>query len=398
MSGELDRLKRATEHLQPPFAIVDLDAFWANAADMERRALGKRIRLASKSLRCRPLQERVLERSGFDGILAFTLREALWLSEQGFEDILIAYPTTDRDALSALARLAAERPQAQVVAMVDCVEHLTAIEAAGASGSAPVSVCIDIDAGWRLLGGRVSIGAKRSPIHTVSDAIALARSIAESDFLKLVGAMAYEAQIAGLGDAPPNKPLRALAIRAIQARSAAELSGRRAEIVSAIEDVAPLSFVNGGGTGSLSGTASEAAVTELGAGSGLYGPTLFDTYRSFKPRPAAMFALPVVRKPSRRVATTLGGGYLASGPADAARLPTPWLPRGLRLDAMEGAGEVQTPLLGTAAGGLSIGDAVWFRHCKSGEMCERFSSLHLIEGDNVVDELPTYRGEGMCFL
>ncbi len=162
--------------------------------------------------------------------------------------------------------------------------------------------------------------------------------------------------------------------------------------------VAPLQFVNGGGTGSLAATASEAAVTELGAGSGLYGPTLFDAYRAFRPRPAAMFALPVVRRPALGVATALGGGYLASGPADSARLPRPHLPRGLRLDPMEGAGEVQTPLVGQAADGLRIGDRVWFRHAKAGELCERFEVLYAIEGEAVVDELRTYRGEGRCFL
>lgn len=394
----LDRLERATKGLQPPFAIIDLDAFDANAADMERRALSKPIRLASKSLRCRALQERALRRDGFEGILAFTLPEALWLSEQGFRDILVAYPTADADALAALARLTAERRDATVTAMVDCVEHVEMIERCGAREEAPVRVCIDVDAGWHPLGGRVKIGAKRSPIHAPEQARALAEAITTRRKVKLVGVMAYEAQIAGLGDAPPKSPLRALAIRAIQALSASELSRRRAAIVAAVSEVAPLELVNGGGTGSLSGTASEPAVSELGAGSGLYGPTLFDSYRALKPEPAAMFALPVVRRPSAKVATVLGGGYLASGPADAARLPRPHLPAGLKLDGMEGAGEVQTPLHGPLASGLEIGERVWFRHAKAGELCERFNSLFAIEGDSVVDELPTYRGEGMCFL
>lgn len=397
-SGDLARLQRATAELQPPFAIVDLDALSANAADMERRALGKPIRLASKSVRCRPLQERVLAREGFDGTLAFTLPEALWLAGHGFEDILVAYPTADGEALKALARLTAERPESRVAVMVDCVEHLEAIERAGASAEAPARVCIDVDAGWWPFNGRLKIGAKRSPIHTADQARALAAEIVSRRGLRLIGAMAYEAQIAGLGDAPPGRPLRALAIRAIQARSAAELSQRRAAVIAAISEVAPLELVNGGGTGSLSQTASEGAITELGAGSGLYGPTLFDAYRSFKPRPAAMFALPVVRRPSAKVATVLGGGYLASGAAEPSRLPRPHLPAGLRLDGSEGAGEVQTPLLGAAAAVLSIGEAVWFRHAKAGELCERFNSLHVIEGDRVVEELPTYRGEGMCFL
>jgi D-serine deaminase-like pyridoxal phosphate-dependent protein len=395
---QLQRLERATADLQPPFAVLDLDALWANAQSMERLAGGKPIRLASKSVRCRALQAQLLGREGFVGTLAYTLPEALWLDSEGFQDVLVAYPTADSGALSELALITAERAEARVTVMVDCIEHIAAIEAAGASEQAPVRVCIDIDAGWWALGGRLKIGAKRSPVHTADQARALAQAIAARPAVKLVGLMAYEAQIAGLGDAPAGRPLRALAIQALQARSRRELAQRRAQIVAAVREVAALEFINGGGTGSLSTTASEFAVTELGAGSGLYGPTLFDAYTAFRPRPAAMFALPVVRKPATGIATALGGGYLASGPADSARLPRPYLPRGLRLDAMEGAGEVQTPLLGAAAGGLRIGDRVWFRHAKAGELCERFNTLLAIEADNVVDELPTYRGEGRCFL
>jgi D-serine deaminase-like pyridoxal phosphate-dependent protein len=395
---QLARLERATAGLQPPFAVLDMDALWANAAEMERLAAGKPIRLASKSVRCRPLQERVLAREGFAGTLAFTLPEALWLAQEDFQDILIAYPSADTDALAELVRLSAERPQARIVVMVDCIEHIEMIEAAAADARSPVRVCIDIDAGWWALGGRLKIGAKRSPIHTAAQARSLAQQITARDSVQLVGLMAYEAQIAGLGDAPPGRPLRALAIRALQARSGRELASRRAEIVAAVQEVAPLELVNGGGTGSLAATSAEAAITELGAGSGLYGPTLFDAYRAFRPRPAALFALPIVRRPGPGVATALGGGYLASGPADAARLPSPHLPGGLHLDSMEGAGEVQTPLTGAAADRLRIGDRIWMRHAKAGELCERFQTLLAIEGDTVVQELPTYRGEGRCFL
>jgi D-serine deaminase-like pyridoxal phosphate-dependent protein len=399
MIAPLRRLERATAELEPPFAAVDLDAFWANAADMERRAAPKPIRLASKSVRCRALQERVLRRPGFDGTLAFTLAEALWLVEHGVEDIVVAYPSADRKALARLAQLP---PQARVAVMVDSVEQLDMLDAS-ACGASTVEVCIDLDAGLWMLAGRIRLGAKRSPVHTPGQAAALAREILSRERLRLVGMMAYEAQIAGLGDAPSRR-LRGAAIRALRRRSAKELAIRRAESVAAVQEVlragsgAPLRFVNGGGTGSLELTSAELAVTELAAGSGLYGPTLFDFYSAFHPRPAALFALPVVRKPSARVATVLGGGYPASGRPDAARLPTPFLPSGLRLDKQEGAGEVQTPLVGASARDLSLGDRVWFRHAKAGELCERFDRLHLIEGEQIVEDVPTYRGEGQCFL
>jgi D-serine deaminase-like pyridoxal phosphate-dependent protein len=405
-ASALERLERATASLDPPFAVVDLDAFWANAADMQARAAPKPIRLASKSVRCRALQERVLARPGFQGTLAFTLPEALWLAGHGFEEIVVAYPTVDRHALRELARLCAERPDARVSIMVDSIAHLDLLDAAiggragvnGAPACPPVRVCLELDAALWMLGGRVRIGAKRSPVHTPAQAASLARAILDRPGFLLVGVMAYEAQIAGLGDAPHGRPLRARAVRLLQAASARELAARRAAAVAAVRAVAPLEFVNGGGTGSLEGTAREAAVTEVAAGSGLYGPALFDAYRAFAPRPAALFALPIVRRPSPGTATALGGGYLASGPADRARLPRPHLPAGLRLDRLEGAGEVQTPLLGAPAGLLAVGDRVWMRHAKAGELCERFDRLHLIEGSRVVEEVPTYRGEGRCFL
>jgi D-serine deaminase-like pyridoxal phosphate-dependent protein len=398
----LGRLERATAVLDPPFAIVDLDAFWANAADMERRAAPKPIRLASKSVRCRALQERVFTRPGFQGTLAYTLPEALWLAERGFEDILVAYPTADRRALRELAQLTAEQPEARVSIMVDSLAQLDLLDSAIGPRAAPVRVCLELDAGLWLLGGRVRIGAKRSPVHTAAQAAALARAIVAREGVTLIGMMAYEAQIAGLGDAPSGPglalQLRAGVVRLLQAASARELAARRGAAVAAVRAVTPLELVNGGGTGSLEGTAREAAVTELAAGSGLYGPGLFDAYRAFAPRPAALFALPVVRRPGPGIATALGGGYLASGPADRARLPWPHLPAGLRLDRQEGAGEVQTPLLGAPADALAVGDRVWMRHAKAGELCERFDRLHLIEGDRIVEEVPTYRGEGQCFL
>jgi D-serine deaminase-like pyridoxal phosphate-dependent protein len=394
------RLERATAGLEAPFALVDLDAFWANAADMERRAAGKPIRLASKSVRCRALQERVLERDGFAGTLAFTLPEALWLTAGGVRDVLVAYPTADRRALAELA----ERPEG-IVVMVDSAEQLDLIERAlPDSPIGPIEVCIDIDTAWQAAGGRLRVGARRSPVRTPEQAAGLAREIIARERLSLVAIMAYEAQIAGVGDEPPGNPIRARAIRAIQVRSAGELAPRRAAIVSAVAAELQragrpaLRYVNGGGTGSLHSTGREGAVTELAAGSGLYGPTLFDAYSAFEPRPAAMFALPIVRRPGPGVVTALGGGYLASGSGDAARLPRPHLPPGLKLDGQEGAGEVQTPLLGAAADRLKLGDRVYMRHAKAGELCERFSSLHLLEGDRIVEVLPTYRGEGQCFL
>jgi D-serine deaminase-like pyridoxal phosphate-dependent protein len=393
-----ERLDAATSQLEPPFAVVDLAALRANAENLARRASGKPVRLASKSVRCRAVIERALRLEGYRGILAFTLPEAIWLARCGTSgNIVVAYPTADR---AALAELAGDPSlAAAITVMIDCPAHLDMIEkaAAGVADPHPVRVCIDLDAGYVALGGRLRAGALRSPVRTPAQAAALARDAAGRAGIRLAGLMAYESQIAGVGDNPAGRPLYGAAVRYMQRKSAAELARRRAAIVAAVRSVADLEFVNGGGTGSAAATAAEPAVTEIGAGSGLYHPALFDGYRSFAGRPAALFALPVVRRPRPGVVTALCGGYIASGPAAKSRLPMPYLPPGLRFDGNEGAGEVQTPLLGAAADRLRIGDRVWLRHAKAGELCERFAELHLIEGDKIVATVPTYRGEGKTF-
>ena len=399
-SGETyRRYEDVFEQVEAPFAFVDLDAMWSNAAGMLERAAGKPIRVASKSLRCRALLERVLARDErFRGLLTFTLPETLWLWEQGFEDLLLAYPTADASAIEELALRAAANPEAAPILIVDSVEHLDLIGSVLGPGAAPVRLCLDVDAGWWPLGGRIKVGPKRSPVHTPEQAGGLAREIARRPQLRLVALMAYEGQIAGVGDRPPGRRFRGAAIRFMQRRSATELRQRRAAVVAAVREFADLELVNGGGTGSLELTGAEDAVTEVAAGSGFFAPVLFDHYSRFSLTPAAGFALPIVRRPGPGVATALGGGYLASGPADETRLPEPWLPANLALDPDEGAGEVQTPLAGAAANDLRLGDRVYFRHAKAGELCERFDSLYLLEGGEVADQVPTYRGEGRTFL
>jgi D-serine deaminase-like pyridoxal phosphate-dependent protein len=390
------QLDRATEHLDPPFAVVDLDAFDANAADLARRT-GSRatIRLASKSVRSRHLIRRALDREGYRGILAFTLPEALWLAQE-HEDVVIGYPTTDRTALRQLAR--DERAASRITLMVDSVGQLDFMDVVLGASRPDLRVCIDLDASLELAGGRLHLGPYRSPVHTPGQAAELARTIVGRPGFHLAGVMSYEGQIAGLGDNQPGSPLKRAALRAMQRFSARELADRRAAAIAAVEAVQPLEFVNGGGTGSIEQTASEHVITEVGAGSGLYGPGLFDFYRHFRPRPAAYFVMSVVRRPSDRIATVLGGGWVASGPHGKDRLPTLSWPQGLRMNPMEGAGEVQTPVLGRAAQGLRLGDHVWFRHAKAGELCERVNTLHLVAGGEVVDQVPTYRGEGHAFL
>ncbi|HWB35798.1 MAG TPA: amino acid deaminase/aldolase [Rugosimonospora sp.] len=397
-SGLRERYDHATAALDPPLAIVDLDAFDANAAAMVARAAGKPLRVASKSVRSRELLHRVLATPGWRGILAYTLPEALWLAGSGLsDDVVVAYPTASVEGLRALA--GDEALAAAVTGMVDSPAHLDFIDSVvPPRRRPPLRLCLELDASWRPVRGRVHVGVRRSPVHSPGQARDLARVVAGRAGYRLVGVMSYEAQIAGLGDRPGGAPLRAAAIRFMQRRSLAELVARRGAAISAVREYADLEFVNGGGTGSVARTAADPAVTEIAAGSGLYGPVLFDAYSAWRPEPAAFFALPVVRRPGPRLATVLGGGWIASGPPERSRQPVPWLPAGLRTLPFEGAGEVQTPLTGPAAATLRIGERVWFRHAKAGELGEHVNELHLVSGDAVVGAVATYRGEHVAFL
>ena len=127
-------------------------------------------------------------------------------------------------------------------------------------------------------------------------------------------------------------------------------------------------------------------------------PTLFDHYQSFTPRPASYFGLPVYAVPRREIATVHGGGLVASGPAGNDRLPTPWAPPGLRLTGLEGAGEVQTPLTGT--GGRPARGSATSSGSGTPSPASRSStpvSVHLLAGDRLVAQAPTYRGLGLAF-
>lgn len=389
----LSRIAAATEGLESPSAAVDLTAVDANAAALRARANGVPIRIASKSVRCRAVLNRVLAAQGVSGVMAYSLREAIWLAQSGVDDILMGYPTVDR---TALAEVVNDRVlSGRITLMVDDVAQLDLVRDAARSDLLKPRICIDVDASLRV--GPLHIGVRRSPLRDPEQVAQFARQ-ARSRGFRVVGLMFYEAQIAGVPDAN-------VAVELMKSLSSREIGARRTAVVDAVTAaIGPLEIVNSGGTGSIDFSAADPAVTEVTAGSGLFAPTLFDRYRAFSAEPSLFFALPVVRKPTPRIATAFGGGYIASGPASWSRSPRPvgWSRRaagvvtsGLKLLRNEGAGEVQTPVSGAEE--VRIGDRIWFRHAKAGELCERFDTLSLVHSDGSVDAVPTYRGEGMAF-
>src|SRR5699024_6937385 len=158
--GDFEHLNRLTHALDPPFAVVDADALARNSTDLVRRAGGKPLRVATKSVRVRHVIERVLAHDGLTGATTYSLAESNWLADQGVGDILLAYPTTDREALRDL--VADERRARTITLMVDGADTLDWIEHTLGTRRPPIRVCLEVDASMRV--GSVHLGVRRSPV------------------------------------------------------------------------------------------------------------------------------------------------------------------------------------------------------------------------------------------
>lgn len=379
-----------------PFAYLNLDLFAENIRQVAEQAGGKRIRVASKSLRCVSAIRWVLEADPcFQGIMCFTAREAVYLARQGFKDLLIGYPTWHADDIGLVAAATAEG--AQITLMIDSIAHIDQIERVAEQYNVRLPVCLDIDMSVDFPG--LYFGVRRSPLHNTAGVHGIIERLKDSRSVWLDGVMGYEAQIAGIGDQLPGQAAKNTLIQQLKKRSIGIIARRRREIVDLIRTSGlELRFVNGGGTGSELTTRQESVVTEITVGSGFYSPALFDHYKDFQYQPAVGYAIEIVRKPAPGIYTCLGGGYTASGAAGPDKLPQPYQPEGARLITLEGAGEVQTPISYQGMYHLDLGDPIFMRHAKAGEICERFTHLVCIKEGAIVEEVPTYRGEGQCFL
>jgi len=385
-----------------PLAFVDLDKFDRNIAYVAgtQADTGKTIRVASKSIRCLELLQRVFKKGGgvFQGILAFTMEEAGFLIDNGLDDIIVAYPSTQPSDLDIFVEKT--RRGANLCQVVDCLDHLKILSAAGEKANLTLNLCLDIDMSYRPLGRLAHLGVRRSPVHCVTQALELARAARDLGGVRIKAVMGYEAQIASMNDNYPAKGFKNKLIRLFKQQSVKELTHRRGMIVDKLKaEGLCLTVVNGGGSGSLVSTGRDDSVTEVTAGSAFFAPGLFRYFHDVYFEPAAFFALQVTRIPAPGLVTCQGGGYVGSGEVNANRLPWPVLPRGMQYLSMEGAGEVQTPLkLPGDCPQFALGDPVFFQHAKAGELCERFNQLHLVKNNKIIGTTPTYRGQGHAFL
>lgn len=398
LSGTYDRYARAIDGVPLPAALVDLRAFDQNLARLLApvRGAGKTLRIASKSVRVPALLRRALAAPGVRGVMTYAAKETLALAEDGFEDLLLAYPTVQRSDCDAL--VAASRRTA-VSVVCDAPEQLAALSAAAGAAGVTARVILEVDLAYRPLGERLHLGVRRSPLRTAADLVALADRVAATPHLRFAGVMGYEAHIAGLGDSFAGQWASSAARRAMKVQAQKAVERTRGEIAEALRVRGHVVEVyNGGGSGSVEWTSREPWITEVTAGSGLLDSHLFDHYRDIRFEPAAFFALQVVRRPKPGMVTCLGGGFVASGQAGPDRLPLPALPEGCALLPLEGAGEVQTPIVLPEGADVALGAPVFFRHAKAGELAEHFGEYHLVDGDRIVERVPTYRGRGWCFL
>ena len=367
-----------------------------------RRAAGKPIRVASKSVRCRGAARRVLARAGFAGVLAFTLRRGAVAGGGGTRSRRRRGRLPDGRPGGAARGWppTPARPRA-ITLMVDDAAQLDLVDASSAAGAGrPLRVCLDLDASLRRLGGRLHVG--RAPLPGArrrTHAAALARAVAGRPGFRWSGSWPTRRRSPGVGDAAARRPCAALAVRGdagAVGRASWPRAGPRRSRRSARSR--RWSSSTAAAPAASSARPPRRRSPRSPAGSGLFCPALFDDYRAFAARPAALFALPVVRRPAPGMVTVLGGGWIASGPAGRrpAAGAVPSRPacaarrRGRRRGADAAARRRRPTGCGSATG------------CGSGtprpaSCASTSTSCTWSQGDAVTGAVPTYRGEGKAF-
>ncbi|MEG0259991.1 MAG: amino acid deaminase/aldolase [Lysinibacillus sp.] len=389
-----DRFDRIFENIERPFAWLDMDALDQNIHTVKQACGDKKIRIATKSIRSveilRYIEQKLLQTVGF---MTFTAAETLFLLEQDFDELLIGYPTMEKTAVRHILQYV--KNGRQVTFMVDKVEHIAFLAQLAEEMDVVVSVCIDVNMSNNFK--VIYFGTKRSSLNSLAALTPILRFLVQQKYVQVIGAMGYEAQIAGVGNKPANH-LKGKVIEQLQKRAAQQVTQFRRLAIAHIKAYFPdIRFVNGGGTGSMQYTAEQREVTEVTVGSAFYAPALFDLFSHLQLEKATGFALRVTRQPEENIVVCHGGGYIASGATGADRHPVFYEPQYFQFLNLEGAGEVQTPIR-VKDKVIGVGDTLYLRHAKAGELCERFQVLHAIRGEQYAGPYVTYRGDGQCFL
>jgi D-serine deaminase-like pyridoxal phosphate-dependent protein len=388
--------KKIFEKVPLPFCFLDLNRLDMNIDLIRMRAKNKKIRLATKSIRSREVLKYLSHKLGekFSGLMTYRVEESIDLLNDGFDHCLLAYPQKiSIDQAMAIRELGSKNKI--LVLMVDSVEHILFLEKLGREIHFCFEICLDIDLSLQLPG--LNFGVYRSPLRGVQDLNSLLEIIENSTNVKLSAFMGYEAQIAGIPDRSKKGRLFNFLVSKLKSISKRNVLSKRKIFLEKISPEASIQIVNGGGSGSLSFSSDDESITEVTVGSGFYGPHLFDAYEdSFLP--SCGFAIEVSRSPNPQYITCLGGGYVASGSLDQNKFPLVFSPRGLVPNKNEMFGEVQTPFLNQSHENIEIGDPIFLRHSKAGELLEHFNELLILRDHKIIDRWKTYRGEGRCYL
>lgn len=394
-------LKETLRSETPPLMVVKPNPLRRNVRRIIETAsnANKSLRIASKSVRVPELLERIRDWAGdtYEGLMTYSPEETRFLHERGFEDFIVAYPRVNASPIRSLIEVNREGSTARL--MVDEPAHLEAIDAVYRNldtDADPLPVCIELDVSYRPF-KLTHLGVRRSPIRNLNDYKSFYERVRNHENVSYAGTMAYEAQLAGVPDSSPYQGLEKYLVRMMKRFSRPDVRQTRGAVGEFLDSRDDEHLFNGGGTGSLDFTVRDKWVTEVTVGSGFLQSHLFDYYQSNENEPAYCFALPVTRRPDEDIVTCQSGGFIASGPTDDDKAPRPFLPADVETLEREGYGEVQTPLRIPKTVDLDVGDPVFFRPAKAGEIAERFNEYLLVKDGTVVDRLPTYRGLGECF-
>ncbi len=137
------------EHFRTPAFIVDMDRVRTNAADMSSRAQDKGVKLRPHVKTHKTLEiARIQTEKSFGGITVSTMAEARFYAENGFNDILYAFPITP-DKLPEAAELA------RICTFSVLVDHTSAAEAMARifrDSDSEIGAWIKIDSGANRAG------------------------------------------------------------------------------------------------------------------------------------------------------------------------------------------------------------------------------------------------------